>query len=355
MHFSMSTTNPHVRRAGTLFTSKNALKPLSTVALLLSLSSAMAQPSAPGVPVQQPAAPATARVPATPAAATAATPAATSPASAAANGTTVLARGPEGAVITVNDVFSELQRAPEATRKIVMEKPESVQQLASNLLVRRVLAKEAERDGLAQDPLITSSIAIGRDRVLSDARLARLDAQNTPTEAALDAYARNFYKVNAASFEKPAQTRARHILLANTGPDSLQKAKDLLAQLRGGASFEELAKANSTDTGSGSRGGDLGFFAAGQMVRPFDDAVNKLAKPGDLSEPVESQFGYHIIKLEERREKGRQTYEEARPQLLEEARSGILNESRVAKVQNMMKDIVFERATIEALSKSPAR
>lgn len=350
MHFSMIKASPNTRRIGKPFTYLNALKPLFTVAFMLSFYSVMAQQSAPQAPVQQPVAPATARVPAAPAPA-----AAPSPASSTANGAAVLARGPDGAVVTVNDVFSELQRAPEATRKAMMAQPDSVQQLASNLLVRRVLAKEAERDGLAQDPLITASVAIGRDRVLSDARLARLDAQNTPTEAALDAYARNFYKANGASFEKPAQTRARHILLANTGADSLQKAKDLLAQLRAGASFEDLAKANSTDTGSGSRGGDLGFFAAGQMVRPFDDAVNKLAKPGDLSEPVESQFGYHIIRLEERREKGRQTYEEARPQLLDEARAGILNESRVAKVQNMMKDIVFERATIEALSKSPAR
>ena len=306
----------------------------------------MAQTNA---PAQQPPAPATVRLPAIPAVST------QPMISAAANGATVLARGPDGAVVTVNDVFSDMQRLPEATRKIVMEKPESVQQLASNLLVRRVLAKEAERDGLAQDALIAASTAIARDRVLSDARLSRLDVQNTPTDAALDAYARNFYKVNGSSFEKPAQTRARHILLANTGPDALQKAKDLLAQLRAGASFEELAKANTTDTGSGSQGGDLGFFSAGQMVRPFDDAVNKLAKPGDLSEPVETQFGYHIIRLEERREKGRQTYEEARRQLIEEARTAILNESRVAKVQNMMKDIVFERANIESLTKSPAR
>lgn len=352
MLFSMTTASLDARQTGKPFALVFDRLSFSAAALALSFSSAIAQQPTPQPPVQQPAAPATLRVPATPAAATA--PMAL-PASAAANGATVLARGPEGAMVTINDVFSELQRAPEATRKIVMEKPESVQQLASNLLVRRVLAKEAERDGLAQDALITASVAIGRDRVLSDARLARLDAQNTPTEAALDAYARNFYKVNGANFEKPAQTRARHILLANTGPESLQKAKDLLTQLRAGASFEDLAKANSTDSGSGSRGGDLGFFAAGQMVRPFDDAVNKLVKPGDLSEPVESQFGYHIIRLEERREKGRQTYEEARPQLLEEARSAILNEARVAKVQNMMKDIVFERATIEALSKSPPR
>jgi peptidyl-prolyl cis-trans isomerase C len=269
--------------------------------------------------------------------------------------TTVLAHGAAGVVITLSDIISDLQRAPEATRQIVMSQPESIQQMVSNLLVRRVLAAEAERDGLGSDPIVAATIAIARDRALSDARLMRLDVQNAPSEAAIEAYARNLYQVNAAKFEMPAQTRARHILLANSGADSLGKAKALLAQLRAGASFEELAKANSTDPGSAVKGGDLGFFPAGKMVRPFEDAVNALAKPGDLSEPVESQFGYHIIRLEERKEKGRQPYEDVRPQLIEEARTTILNQARVSKVQSLNKDFVIDKAAIEALTKPAAR
>ncbi len=171
----------------------------------------------------------------------------------------------------------------------------------------------------------------------------------------MDAYARNVYQANVAKFEKPAQTRARHILLANSGPDSLQKAKDILAQLRAGASFEELAKSHSTDTGSAARGGDLGFFGPGKMVRPFEDAVNSLAKPGDLSEPIESQFGYHIIRLDERREKAIQPFAEVRAQLLGEARAAILNEARVQKVQTMNKDFVFDEQAIEGLTKQAPR
>lgn len=268
---------------------------------------------------------------------------------------TVLARGPAGVVITLSDVISDLQRAPAETRQIMMSQPESIQQLVNNLLVRRALAAEGEQDALGNDPVVAATLAIARDRVLSDARLAKLDAQNVPTEAIVEAYARDLYQANAAKFEMPAQTRARHILLPNSGAESLEKAKSLLAQLRAGASFEELAKTNSTDPGSAARGGDLGFFAAGKMVRPFEDAVNKLAKPGDLSEPVESQFGYHIIKLEARREKGRQPYEEVRPQLLDEARTAILNQARVIKVQSLNKDFVIDKAAIEALTKPAAR
>ena len=264
----------------------------------------------------------------------------------------ILVRGPAGSTISANDVLSELQRAPEGERKTLLAKPELLQQIASNLLVRRVLAAEAERDGMAKEPLVAATLQVARDRVLSDVRLARLDAQNTPSEAALDAYARTMYQANLNRFEKPAQTRARHILLANTGPESLKKARELLAQLRAGASFEELAKANSTDPGSAARGGDLGFFGAGQMVRPFEDAVNALVKPGDLSEPVESQFGYHIIRLEERKEKGPQPYAEVRGQLLGEARAALLNEARLQKAVSLNKEFVFDQSALEAMGKA---
>jgi peptidyl-prolyl cis-trans isomerase C len=267
------------------------------------------------------------------------------------NNTIVLARGAGGVTVTVADILSELQRAPEATRQNVMAKPEAIQQITNNLLVRRVLAKEAERDGLAKDPLTAAALAIAQDRILSDARLAKLDTQNEPAAAALDAFALNLYKANLDKFDKPAQTRASHILITNDGPEALVKAKDLLAQLRAGTSFEELAKANSKDPGSAARGGDLGFFGAGQMVRPFEDALTALAKPGDLSEPVESQFGYHIIRLEERSEKGRLSFDEVKPQLLAQARTDILNETRVQKVASLNKDFVFETAAIEAMTK----
>lgn len=267
----------------------------------------------------------------------------------------VLATGPNGVVIHSADVLAEVSRLPEVTRKAFLGQPDSVQQLTSNLLVRRILAKEAARDGLEKDPLVAASVNIARDRVLSDARLANLDTQNAPSEAALEAYARSLYQAEPSKFEQPAQTRVRHILIPNAGLASLEKAKELLSQLRGGASFEDLAKANSSDTVSAANGGDLGFFSDGKMVRPFEDAVNKLAKPGDLSEPVETQFGYHIIRLEERRAKGRQSFEEVRPKLKAEARTAILNEARVTKVQSMNKDLVFNQDAIKAIGQSAGR
>jgi peptidyl-prolyl cis-trans isomerase C len=267
----------------------------------------------------------------------------------------ILARGANGnVVVTTFDVLSELQRAPVASRPALFEKPEAVQQYINNLLMRRALAQEAERDGLAKDPLTAVALQIGRDRVLSDARLAKLDLQNEPTVAAVDAQARRLYQANLAKLEVPAQTRARHILLANTGPESLAKAKELITQLRAGASFEEMAKQHSTDSGSAVRGGDLGFFSDGQMVRPFEEAVSQLKAPGDLSGPVESQFGYHIIKLEERKPKGVKSFEDVKAQLMAEARTSLLNEARVQKAESLNKGFAFEKAAFDAFVKAQA-
>ena len=268
----------------------------------------------------------------------------------------VLVRNAAGIEVRVADVLADLARAPEAGRKEILTRPENIQQAAANLLTRRVLGAEAQRDGADRDPVVAASLQLAKDRVLSDARLAAIDKQNKPSDAAIDAYARNMYQADTSPrFARPAQTRARHILLTNSGPESLAKAKELLAQLRAGASFEELAKANSTDPGSAARGGDLGFFGAGKMVRPFEDAVAELKNPGDLSEPVESQFGYHIIRLEERRPAGREPYEAVRVQLFDSARMALLNEGRVQKAMDISKDLTYDTAAIEALSKSGSR
>lgn len=264
----------------------------------------------------------------------------------------ILAQDPSGAFISVADVFAELRRARPEDRQAILSKPDMAQQLASNLLVRRMLAIEDERDGRATDPVIAASIAIARDRVLSDDRLARLDVKNSPNDNAIEAYARDYYQANRAKFEKPTQTRASHILLPKDSADSLMKAKDLLAQLRAGASFEDMAKAHSIDPGSAARGGGLGFFQAGKMVPSFDQAVDKLVKPGDLSDVIESDFGYHIIRLDERQDKTVRPYVEVREQLHREAVTALMNESRVQMARKLTSGFSFDRDAIESLTKS---
>jgi peptidyl-prolyl cis-trans isomerase D len=109
---------------------------------------------------------------------------------------------------------------------------------------------------------------------------------------------KEFYDQNQARFSKPEQVRARHILLkVGEGKDDaavLKQAQELVTKLRGGANFEELAKEYSEDPGSKESGGDLGFFARGSMVPEFEKAAFEL-QPNQISDPVKTQFGYHII------------------------------------------------------------
>lgn len=118
---------------------------------------------------------------------------------------------------------------------------------------------------------------------------------------------------------------AAHILV-----ESEEKAKELKAQLDGGADFAELAKANSTDTGSGAQGGDLGWFGLGMMVKPFEDAVVG-ATVGKVTDPVKSDFGWHLVLVKETRIAAQPTLDDLR----EELASEIENKAVEAKVSEL--------------------
>ena len=133
--------------------------------------------------------------------------------------------------------------------------------------------------------------------------------------------AQDFYEKNPDQFKRPEQVRASHILITvQQGADvaakaaAKRKAEGVLKQVKAGSDFASLAKANSQDPGSAINGGDLGFFQRGQMVPPFDQAAFTM-KPGSTSELVETQFGYHIIRVMEKKEAGTVSLDEVRPQL----------------------------------------
>ena len=133
--------------------------------------------------------------------------------------------------------------------------------------------------------------------------------------------AQDFYDKNPDQFKRPEQVRASHILITvQQGADvaakaaAKRKAEGVLKQVKAGGDFAALAKDNSQDPGSAVNGGDLGFFQRGQMVPPFDEAAFTM-KPGATSDLVETQFGYHIIRVMEKKEAGTITIDEVRPQL----------------------------------------
>ncbi|EGV16292.1 peptidylprolyl isomerase [Thiocapsa marina] len=152
-----------------------------------------------------------------------------------------------------------------------------------------------------------------------------------------DAQLKAFYDENADAFKKPESIRASHILIgvdSNATPEEKEKAKQkaegLLKQVQSGEDFAELAKTESTCP-SAPQGGDLGEFGRGQMVAPFEEAAFSL-EPGDVSEVVETQFGYHIIKSTGKNAAGAVPFEDMKAQIEKQLRAQELQMQVLAKV-----------------------
>lgn len=158
------------------------------------------------------------------------------------------------------------------------------------------------------------------------------------------------YEKQKSNFTVEEQRRARHILIsvpqdasAEAVKQAQDKAETLVKQLRGGADFAALAKAESQDPGSAAQGGELGFFGRGTMVKPFEDAVFAL-KPGEISAPVRTPFGFHIIQLEEIRPAHTQPFEDVRAELENQVRRQKAEQAFDAAVENF-KDVLFTQQT----------
>lgn len=241
--------------------------------------------------------------------------------------------------ITAADLKADLDRLPPEARRAAATDAAVVQQTVANLLIRKAMAAEAEKMGLQNQPAFERQMSMVRDRILSDAWLAKVDAEHTLPDAEVERLADLKYKAEAFSrFKEPGQIKVRHILLAKT-EEGRAKATDLLKQLREGADFATLAKEHSTDPGSGSRGGDLGFVGRGRMVPAFEQAAFALAQPGDLSEVVESGFGYHIIRLDEKQSDRITPYSEVKAGLKNEVVTKAKNDARNAAAAGLFKAV----------------
>lgn len=261
----------------------------------------------------------------------------------------VLAEAGKVAIATT-DVQGDALRIPAESRKDALSKPEVVLQLANNLVIRRAFAAQAETAGLAKDPAVQGAIKIARDRILSDALFARMDAANKPKAEIVDGLALAMYKSNLKRFELPEETGARHILIKSETPDARAKAAQILADLKAGADFAAVAMEKSEDPGSKAGGGDLGYFARGRMVAPFEAGLAKLQKPGELSDLVESSFGFHIIKLEGRRPAGVAPYDQVKEGLRREVEVKFLNDARLAEVQKIQDIVKMNQPAIDAFA-----
>jgi peptidyl-prolyl cis-trans isomerase C len=192
--------------------------------------------------------------------------------------------------------------------------------LLDRVIDMRLLGEKAAEAGLGDDPEVEARVAEAKTQIMSQVYLERKREERITDDRLEKAY-QAYRKKNPAK----DQVRARHILVKKE-----QQANDLIAKLDEGANFGELAKKHSTGP-SGKKGGDLGFFGKDKMVEPFTDAAFKLDAGEYTANPVKTQFGWHVIKVEEKRRKEPKSFEEMKGQLRQQLRRQV--------TQSVLKDM----------------
>ena len=220
--------------------------------------------------------------------------------------------------VTVNGVAIPQSLADafiaEQTAKGAQDTPELKNAVREELIRRELLVQESKKAGLDKKPDIAAQADAARAAIYIRAYIQDYLKKNPISDAQLK-----------ASYEKiksqlgTTEYKARHILVKTE-----EEAKAIIDNLGKGAKFEELAT-QSIDPGSKDKGGDLGWASAGNFVKPFSDALTALAKGKHTETPVKSEFGYHVIELEDTRPLATPAFEELKPRLLQQAQGEQVN------------------------------
>jgi peptidyl-prolyl cis-trans isomerase C len=183
--------------------------------------------------------------------------------------------------------------------------PEDLEQIKENLVRIELIAQQAEKDGLTKEPEVANRLELARLNLIQQAAAQKYLKDRTPTDAELRAEYDS--QLNSSS---PVEYQARHILVS--GEDVAQK---VIQQLNSGADFGNLAKRLSIDKESAKNGGDLGWFAPDRMIKSVSDAVALLKKGEYTKTPVQTQFGWHVIQLQNTRDRTPPPFDQVKEQI----------------------------------------
>jgi peptidyl-prolyl cis-trans isomerase C len=201
--------------------------------------------------------------------------------------------------MTVRDFKNRINKLPVYYRDVVKK---NEKRFLDETIAEMLFFEEAVRKGVDKDPEVREVVREATKKVV----ITKLIKNEVDDKVGVsEDEMRRFYEANREKFKSPALWRVSHILVPTEN-----KAQELLSEIGKGAKFEDLARNNSTDA-TASRGGDIGYFRAGQLVPDFENAALKL-KPGELSGVVHTQFGYHIIKLTDKRDAAVESYEKVK-------------------------------------------
>jgi len=189
-------------------------------------------------------------------------------------------------------------------------------QLKEEVVLREIFMQEAQKRGVASSEEFKSQMALDRETIMIRALFADFQKKNPVTDADMKA---EYDQLVAANSGK--EYRARHILV-----EKEDEAKAVIKSLKGGAKFEDIAKKQSKDAGSGANGGDLDWAAAASYVPEFSEAMVKLEKGQLTQEPVKSQFGWHVIRVDDIRQAEIPKFDEIKPQIAQQMQQQKLKE-----------------------------
>ena len=284
-----------------------------------------------------------------------------------------------GAVINQAEFDSEMNRVVERLQRTGrfpndLERSQIKKQVLENLIARELLYQESQKKGIKVDQKeIEAQLTALKGRFPSEVEFKKALSTMNLTEADLrfqferdvairkllddqiggkstvsEKESRAYYDSNLESFKKPEQVRASHILIkVDPGADEAKKAEartkieSLQAKLKNGEDFGALAKEYSEGP-SGPKGGDLGFFGRGQMVKPFEETAFTM-KPGQVSGMVETRFGYHLIMVTERTPESTLSYEEVKDRLEQYLKQQKVQEAIAAYVETLKGKAKIER------------
>lgn len=224
-------------------------------------------------------------------------------------------------------VLNELALMPVPARQQLLSDLSKMNKLVDDLYRQRKLIVEAERRHIETRPEVIASMEQARSRILIQALMNEVKTSLVMPD--FEPLAREYYATHGDEFILPEMVRVRHILVAPRDGDKAaaeREVKEILALVKGGEEFSALAKSRSMDKGTAAKGGDTGWFEKGKMVKEFEQAAFALTNPGDISEVVETRFGYHILRLEDRRPSGNKPFNEVRSQIEEKLRNQFVRE-----------------------------
>ncbi|SNB47312.1 peptidylprolyl isomerase [Geobacter sp. DSM 9736] len=209
-----------------------------------------------------------------------------------------------GTIITTEDFNNELDTLPPYLKPMT-ETAEGKKELIETMVIRELILQQAKKEGVDSSPQVAEKLEELKKRLVVEAYLKKKVEEQAQVS---DADMQKFYNENKEKFRSGEQVRASHILVKTE-----KEAQDILAQLKSGANFDELAKKHSMDAAN-TKGGDLGWFSKGAMLPEFEKAAFGL-KEGETSGVVKTKYGYHIIKVTGKRPAGIRSYDEVKEQL----------------------------------------